>query len=137
MASKLTVVDTVYFSTLNDDPHEIGSKFARVLRDDDDQPYKRRYSVGSDWTPLDTGWLRACSQLLIKHERPVLERVPSLEDVDAEQSKIVQVAFSHFGDDYWEIHPGESMRGCPSNLGHLCLRCSTGVAKVTVFLVPR
>lgn len=66
---QLIVLETVYCTGLNGEGESVESKFARQLNTDE-QIWLRKASVGSEWEPLETGWIERASMMVLKNEEP-------------------------------------------------------------------
>jgi len=81
------------------------SRFSRKLLTKE-QPYARYLECGSTWQPLDCGWVKRCSCMVLENRGKNALRV------------IV-------GTGRFSVLPGESMRCCPDDLGQVLVKGNT------------
>jgi hypothetical protein len=129
---RVTVVEGVYHMGVDVPTTVTENRFSRDV-ESDEQPYIRRFTVGSDWVQLDTGWVDAIGMLVISNEEGrVFQRIPTKEEREETMRRVVEVA----GTPPWLILPTESMRGLPANRS-VRMRCLHGEARVVVTVVPK
>lgn len=132
---RLTVVENVYHQAISDGqgPTQFESRYSREL-DTKEQVYQRRTKVGEDWEPLDFGWIEKVGLLLIRNEEGKFTEIPTDEENQRTQRKILEVAYCSEGSG-WLIPVGESMRGIPtSKLARI--RSHSGVTRYTITVIP-
>lgn len=140
--ARLTVVESVYYQAFGEDPFGVAHNFSRGL-ETNEQPYIRKLTATEEWTKLDTGWLEKCSELVIVNEEGNFpHRLPTAEKRLEISKRIIEVgnAIPYLDDVHciktWEIRPKEDMRGCPADLDNIYIRCQSGRAKLTVYIIP-
>ena len=140
--NRLTVVENVYFQEYDGQPSGITSRFGQSL-ESEEQAYNRKIRIGSGWQSLDCGWVEDAAQLVISNEEGKhLQAYPTEEEQAAIAAKVIEVSFEclppgHSPPCMWEILPGQTMRGRPSNVKQILVRCRSGVARAIVFAIPR
>ena len=142
LLARLTVVESVHCQTVDSSPWGISTSFERTLKTDE-QPYVRKLTATEEWTKLDTGWLTECSMLVLVNEEGLFKgRQPTPEQKIESAKKVIEVgcALPHLDTirciGAWELPPKESMRGCPTELSIVFVRCQHGTAKFTVYIFP-
>lgn len=144
---RVTVKETVYHQQHGRNPQVIESKFCHDL-ETTEQLYERHLQVTEEWQPLDCGWLKDKVGMLIiqNDEGQFLSVNPSEEERLAAAKKTVEIKYDRYrpkhiavNDFYscWLIPPGESMRARPSHASGLSIRCQSGVAEITLYLIPK
>lgn len=140
--ARIVVVEQIYFQSTDNMPVQTEHRFVRQLKSDE-QPYVRRMKIGTEWQPLECGWIDECSMLLIEHEAPNWQVMPTAEERKAVNDRIVEIALynstmfdpSAIVPD-WYIPVGESFRGSPVALENIYLRCTEGETRIKVTLFP-
>lgn len=141
LRSRITVVESIYFTQPGEGPVSNDYKFNRVL-DSDEQAYVRREKIGNDWKPLPTGWLEEGSLLVLHNDETTRsERKLSEREIENILSRIIHVGIvQHNGEviTFAEVRPGESFRICPTDLRRLRLSCPThNATRFTVTIIPK
>jgi len=132
----ITVVETVYHSPFQQQPTSIATRFSRDLTTQA-QPYERYLTATEKWDLLDYGWLEDNIGMLIIHnlEGEFTQTIPTPEEKEDAEKRILEIAFGpHTGQ--WIIPPRESMRGYPTSVSDLWIRCSYKTAKYRLNLLP-
>jgi hypothetical protein len=134
MTSRLVVVETVSCHPQGQDPVAVESRFARPLATLE-QPFVRRFSVGSSWQALPPGWLERASMLVLSNDEGKAPLVrPTQKEKQVLASRVVEVGVGPLA--FALVGPGESCRFSPHDLGSLRVRCQAGEAKCTLTLIP-
>ena len=138
-SDRLTVIEKCYHQVYGESAKALPkSTYTRFLEGSEQETYQRTYKVGEEWTSLDTGWIENASMVILKNlEGTKWTTVPSEEELEEVAKKVVRVSYKVSGDKHWIIEPGESMRGTPSHVQDLVLRCEKGEARITICLVPK
>lgn len=131
---RLTVADSVVWQPMDGNPvaHE-WPPYSRWI-EGDDEPYQRTYTVGSEWTPLDLGWLagKDVGMLCLRNVGP---RPPA-----GEMGLVVEVGVpidaTPILQPFARVRPGADCRFEPHNGGDMFVCCPAGKARLTVFAVP-
>ena len=133
---RLTVRETVYHHPFGHNPQVIETRFSHEL-ETTEQLYERHLQVTKEWQPLDCGWLEDNVGMLIiqNDEGQFLYVNPTDEEREAAAKKTVEVSYKD--EQGWLIPPGESMRARPSHASELAIRCQSGVAEITLYLIPK
>jgi hypothetical protein len=134
-AARVTVTQTVTHMT-RERQVSWESMFGRMISTEE-QPFVRNSKVGEQWMPLETGWLKDCSCLVLVNEEGKLgDTYPTLEEKKVTAAKVIELGWAE-DTACWLVPPGESFRGSPADLGKLRIRCQRGEAKYTLVLVPK
>lgn len=138
---RLTVVENVYHQTQGEDPFHISTTFERKLQTQE-QPYSRTTSVGEEWEQLDCGWLGDnVGMLIIANNEGKFARIPTEEEREEVAKRVLIIGYRYRdldspACDAWEIPPGESFRGSPTNSKSLYIKSLSGRTKYTINLIP-
>lgn len=119
--AKITVVEQVVYTSLGSPTAPVSAAYSREV-ESEEEVWKRRMTVGTEWVRLETGWLEeGCSLLVLSNsgEHPV------------------EVATTLPPEPQWLLEPGHDMRGWPVRVNDFSLRCPGGSSKVVVTLFPR
>jgi hypothetical protein len=93
LKSEITVVEQVYHQLSGSQPRAIESRFSREL-ESDEQPYERHLKVGEESVPLDCGWIKEASQLvIINEEGKGLQANPTDEERKGLACKILEISY--------------------------------------------
>lgn len=132
MPAFLTVVETVYYQPLDEQPTAVESRFMHPL-DSDAEPVVRKLEVTEAWQTLDVGGLAGAAVFVVANEEGQFRRIrPTEEERQAAAARIVEVGRGGTAD--WLIPPGASMRGIAAQPGQLQVRCQAGTARCTLTL---
>jgi hypothetical protein len=132
MPAQLTVVETVYYQPLDEQPTAVQSRYTRPLTSDA-QPYSRTLEATESWQPLDVGWIEGAAVVILHNDEGKFPRVrPTVEERQAAAAKVLEVGRGGAAD--WLIPPGASMRALAAQPGQLQVRCQAGTAKFTLTL---
>lgn len=113
--ARIVVVETIYHQSGGCQASAADHIGFTIALTTDEQPYVRHLTISNQtWEPLDTGWVKEASQVLIVNE--------GKEPIEV---------------DDWEIPPGQSMRGKPRVLTNLLIRCPNGSSKCTLYVYPK
>ncbi len=134
----LTVVETIYCTHHGKNPTDVTSRFFVPLTTDN-QPYERELKATEEWVPLADKycWLDATSMISVQNDEgrfPVANPTP--EEIEESKLKILELSFDPDRPWHWPIAPGQSIRGCPSDLKALWIRSRHGVTRFTVTIFP-
>lgn len=134
---KVTVVEQVYHQSSGNNPYQFSTGFCRRLKTKE-QTYQRTTTVGTDWEPLDCGWLYNISLLEIKNEEGKPGQFHMDDDDRAETAKrIISLRFGVVGQ--WPhilIPPGESCRFSPVSVHAIYISSQHGTARYTLTAIP-
>jgi hypothetical protein len=153
--SRIGVVESVYCQQPGDNPISAESRFSRWLNTDE-QPYSRKIKVTEEWQPLDWGWLKKASMLVVVNEEGrFLQVQPTPQERCDAISKVVEIGIAVCLDGgtlnipFAEILPRESSRFSPCKSieaglvlccrhgeASLVLRCRHGEARCSIMLFP-
>lgn len=110
-AARLTVVETVAYQVAGQSPSSEESRYTVGLRTDDEH-YTRRVKGGKDWHPVDCGWVKRASMVVI---------------VNHDRKKLLQLSGGLI------VRPGSDCRFQPTNLRKLMAK---GAVTYTVRVFP-
>lgn len=154
--SRIVVVSHVVYQSLGDQPVKLERSYSRQLTTTE-QPYLRKLTIGSQWVPLDKGWLNQASLLDISNEEGKhLQVNPEDWEALAIKGRVVEVACipmfaesavkhrdMHSPDILvpelvadWLVPPRESIRVIPTDLSRVRLRCQNGEARCVLSIFP-
>ncbi len=137
--SVITIVENVYYREPGEEPVMTELRHSRII-DGTGQAYERRLTATEDWQPLDCGWIKEASQLIIRNREGYFPVTNPTEEEQAEaDSKIIEIAHGtpKNSDFSWLVYPKESMRGVPGNLNGLNVRSQSGSTRFTLVLYPK
>lgn len=131
----LVVVEVCCYQAAGQSPISPDSRFL-VPVESEEYPCVRPYRVGQEPRKLDYLWFGDASMVVIKNSPPPSDTVPSEEEARRLARRVVEVRFE--GDQgCYLIPPGQSFRGCPSDVKNLTLRCREGETSCTVYVFPK
>ena len=142
---RITVVESVYHHVHDHQVTEYGSKFSEELESAGKPALQVRCDVGESWQMLidiATSQPANCSQLLVKSLAGRYTTVyPTADERAIEEAKVLEVCCFDSPDlagikPQWLIYPRKSMRGQPSDVRQLMIRCRKGAASYLVTLIP-
>jgi hypothetical protein len=146
--NRLTVVETIYHQSKDNDPVSSQTGFCRNL-ETEEQVYRRDLHLDAEkgWQPLDIGWLResGCSHLSVTNKGGKRSTVQPTPEERAEMAtRIVDIYYGWTAptaetnplDCLTFLLPGESFRVTPMNPGLFYLRCRQGKTMATIFAYP-
>lgn len=138
--NRATVVEQLYHRAFGDQPVQFESRYSRELKSNE-QAYERRLTIGDQWEDFDTGWIRRIGIFAIRNEEGRnLQRIPTKEERGEIDGRIVEIFFvsegasAPFPEAHLRVYPGETAKGCPAV--KMKVRCRSGTARCTVFVVP-
>ncbi len=136
--SRIIVVETVYHQSSGLQPTAVESRYSHNLKTDEQVYGPRRIVATEEWKPLDVGWVKTASLLILSNEEGKnLQVNPTQKEREDIASRVVHLAYRGLhGDGTWMIHPGHSFRGCPNSLRELFIRCQSGQAECFVTVFP-
>ncbi len=155
--ARLTCVDLVYHQILPEQPISVEARFARELKTDEER-FSRKQKLTEDWVPLETGWVKKASMLVLKNLPEERQTIPTPAEKAEAESHVVEVGIKVMlsqipslrdmvADGFNgvpafliapmpEIPPGESCRFRPMDLGAIMVRCRKGECVLGVTVVP-
>lgn len=155
--SRIMHVGNIYYISRSGQPHvtEIRSNRNQVA---DEQAFgPRRMTIGEEWTPIETGWIEVCGMMILTNEEGRrLQRIPTAEQIEEINGKVVEIAFVKnlpVSNEPRTMHsppivapdepfaallllPGESLPATPVSMKQVLVRCRAGQARITVNLLP-
>jgi hypothetical protein len=147
LVDTITVTETVYHQVAGEQPTAESNQFSRRL-ETSEQPYVRKIRVGEAWQPLDLGWVEQPGMVwLVNDEGRHFQTNPTPEERAAIEAKVIEVVTKVVNagpiagilaeDSFsWEVAPGESFRGKPTDAKRVWLRCRSGTARATLRVYP-
>lgn len=152
--SRVSVVESVYYQAVGEQPTPYLHKFSRTLASDE-QPYQRRVKVGELWAPLDTGWITQPGMLILANPAHIFQRQPSAEELLTASANVIEVGVAPQEPEpittrtQWSeprpgarvivfslIRPGESVRLSPPNKAQFFVRCLASEIKAVITALP-
>ena len=155
--SRLGVVLSVYHQQTDVQPVVVTARFSRWLTSSE-QPYIRRLTLTTAWQALDSGWLEGkVGMLVIRNEEGAFAVQPTPEERQEMAMRIIEVGLLLPSATVqlaplrtmrdpplpplqplpcWIIQPKESLQAQPANAALLHLRCQSGSARCTLYLLP-
>jgi len=136
--NQVFIVETLYHQPTGGFPTTaLGdtTRFSREL-ESDEQPYERRKLAKGNWELLDHGWIDQCGMLLLRNDEGYFSTNPTPEQREEIFKRVIEISFSDKIPSIL-IPPKETCRFYPANLSQIQLRCQEGVAKYTLYLIPR
>lgn len=131
--SRLTIVEMCTYQILGEAAQSNSIRSVHML-DTDEQLWSRRSRVGTDWEPVDVGWVKSISLIsIVNEEGKRLDVNPSEEEQEAIAARIIELRIGQ--GPAWLIYPGQSFRGQPSSLD-LSIRSRSETAKYTIIIYP-
>jgi len=138
--SRLTIAETLYHQSNSDDnPSSVVAQHCQFL-ETDEQLWQRRQKIGKEPTNLDIGWIEDWSCLLIINSSMVPNVPPAIrtpEDTQRIEESTVCLYSVKDKSQQWKILPGDSFRGCPTDIESLYLHCPNGSTTVKIVVVPK
>lgn len=138
--NRVTVVEQLYHRAFGDQPVQFESRWSRELNSSE-QAYERRLTIGDQWEDFDAGWIKRVGMFAIRNEEGRnLQRIPTEEERDKINEKVVEIFFvsegtsAPFPEAHLFVYPGETAKGCPAV--KMKVRCRSGSARCTVFIIP-
>ncbi len=134
--SRIVVVETVYHQQHGGQPTAVESRYAHNLTTDEQVYGPRKIVATEEWKPLDVGWVKSASLLILSNEEGKgLQVNPTEQQRKDMAARVVELSWDP-RPFVWLIHPGHSFRGCPSQLKGLIIRCRSGQAECFVTVYP-
>lgn len=143
--NRFTSMLTLYYEPADgDDPDSFTPSFTTSLRSDD-EPYKRKITIGPEWQQLETGWAKGDCYLLFENKPKNLQQNPNEEELKAFDQCIVEVYFDngYRVTSHNDIQPhalvelNEFMFLRPASPQKIWLRSRYGSLRCFVTLIPR
>lgn len=119
--SRLVVLGSVYYKQASGPTSQVATTYAEMLASDE-QVYQRQVTVGEEPAPIDSGWVKEASLLVVINEDKVLGNPGVLLCSGV-------VPFSR-------IPPGQHVRVPHPDLSSLRVRSLSGRVKCSIHLVP-
>jgi len=133
---RLTISEQIYIRHLEGEGPTVFTHRYNTPLSSEEQPYSRRYKIGTVWEDLSVGWITDAKYLWIEnHGAGKLQRQPTLSEAEKRANRIVEISFREDPDLF--VYPGESIRVSPSNLTSIQLRVRDEPTFVTVTLVQK
>ena len=132
----ITVVEQVYHRSAPDENPTCASVgFERAMASSE-QIYHRVLDVGEGWVPLDCGWVKKPSLLLLVNRKTRFAVIPTPEQQAAADAAVLEVELHEACSNPLLVYPGESQRFCPRHAEGIRLRCITGSLKLDLYAYP-
>lgn len=134
--ARVTVVEQVYYQYEDVEPYSIRSGFTRHT-EIQEQPYFRWCTATEDWKPLDFGWMDdKLGMFVLVNETEAIVTISESNNAVPVSKQIIQICFSDNKESFWQVMPGESFRGTPSDTD-ISIRCNVGKSKFTLHCIPK
>lgn len=153
--TRITVVGTAYHQSHGNAPVSVNPSYSRILKSDE-QVYHRRLTVGEGWVPLDTGWVKEGSLLVVENVGVMRATHPTAAEKEQDAARILVVAVvpepptnppvrTHHSSpapptepaSFASVPVGEHLRLPPSDMGRFRVRCAAGSTGVIVTAFPK
>lgn len=132
---RLTVVESVYYQQPGADSVQIEAGYTYFVQENE-QIFKRITFADVDWKPLETGWVKKASCVVIQNVHQVETRRKLTEEEALDASKhLIQVRFED-SQHWFELRVKESMRFKPSDVSKLLIRSAYELTRYTAYLIP-
>jgi hypothetical protein len=139
---RLTIVESVYYRTDDNDPDTFESRFSIPLTSNE-QCYSRKTKCGTKWQALDVGWLDSnCSVVIIENREGSFTKVmPTNEEREKATKKFLEIAYVSKGDRALHppllVRPQSDIRLAFSDFKKLRIRSACGSAQFTITAFPK
>jgi hypothetical protein len=133
--NRITVVETLYHKSGDNQPKGHEHRFTRQL-ESDEQAYERTCRVGEDWTLIDAGWLNGAQigmLILVNDEGKFPQTIPTAAEVAEASEKVLELGTTEC---FAIVPPGESLRFVPYDITNLRVRSAHGTIKYTLKFYP-
>lgn len=132
---RITLCEQIYHRNLGFEPFHHTIRVSSLLSGTD-QVYQRRYKVGLDWEPLDTGWIKEARYFWVENlGAPRGNLQPTPEEVEEASRQLIEISFRKEPD--WVIHPKDSVRLCTPHLSGVEIRAREKPTMILITLIPR
>lgn len=151
-ADRVTVVEMACFHSIETGQDlAVNSRYSRVLKSRDEQPFYRRCRVGEQWAPIERGHLARCSYMHVRNCEGQNPRViPTPAEREAVAERVVELRFeppvNNSSVPHVLVRPatwqpnvvlcGEACRVEPCRLDLMWIRCRKGTATVELNIFP-
>ena len=135
---RIVVVENVYHQCPGRDPVGADTATSRSC-ESDEQPWVRHTRIGSDWTPLDTGFVTDPFLILVKNAAPTFRTNPTESERIESERRVIEVGIeSPIGTvlPFTAVRPGDSIRLYPLDGAKYSLRSRLGFTQVTINAFP-
>lgn len=117
--ARVSIVKHVYHQVVGEKATNITTRTAHAL-DSDDSPYLgRRIKVGTEWQPLDKGWVDQPGLIVVENTNALIGLEIGISAVSL-----------------FEIKPGSAFDACPTSFDSLQIRASAP-ARYNITVCPR
>lgn len=135
--SRLTIVEQVSFISPEDPPKSDENRWSIPISSDE-QPYGRKTRATPEWKPLDCGWVKECSVLIIYNlEGKNRQKIPTEEEKAETASKVLELALDGTHIASIAIPPGSSIRITPIDCTAISIRSACGLLQYSYTLYPK
>jgi hypothetical protein len=133
--SRLVIKETVYFQQPEAKPIALESGSGQDIASDE-QPYQRIIKLTESWTPLDTGWVKEASLIVIENQAGKHQLVrPDAKQIQEIAAKVIEIGKEG---EAWELVPaGQTRVFTPVELDRIQLRSRSGEVKAIVTVFPK
>jgi hypothetical protein len=133
--SRLVIKETVYFQQPEAKPIAIESGSGQDIASDE-QPYQRIIKLTENWTPLDTGWVKEASLIVIESQAGKHQLVrPDAKQIQETAAKVIEIGMNEVAHDL--IPAGQTRAFTPVRFSSRQLRCQSGEVKAIITVFPK
>lgn len=143
--ARLVVVETIYHQMPDGQPIDVSIRHSQLL-ESTEQPFQRRFTVGTECIKLPLGWFKdddgnilPCSMLVIENRGMDLPQgqLTAAQKIESD-SRVLEYALcmNERFEPMDAVLSGKSIRTCPTDLSRIMLRCRKGTTNVTVTIFP-
>ena len=134
---RLVVKEQVYFQPEHRQPLAFGSNFSAWI-DGSVQPYDRWLEIGSQWQPIDIGWVKSPAIIFIANEAGHdLWVIPTDEQRSDIARRVLEIGCEANGETMpiCFVPPNQSFRIHPAHIGSLRIRCRHDSCEVRIVVL--
>jgi len=139
LKNRFTFVAHAYYQQAGEQPESFDVQWSKDLASNE-TPFRRNtFKVTNEWMLLNLAWLQT-SKLrmlcLVNEEGKFFNTIPTAEELAESNAKVVELSTDKSHVSTWLVRPGESMHGCPNTVEGIWVRCLSGEAKISIYVVP-
>ena len=136
---RLSIVHNIYHQMPGEQPVSYTTR-SSVMLSPGSALLNQVVSIGEDWQPIPVRLPDEVASITLHNlgpDRPPV--IPSQEEVEDIQARIIEVAYSEAESPHaqWQVPVGQDMRALPINPGMLRIRCAHKDTKVRIIIAPK